>query len=121
MVSWKRALYLALRVGKLLAVSLWMAGVVGAFCPIFATESAPPFCSGARVRCDVGIASVMSSFLGQSPFTLWALGSMLLSFFSLQVTLYSVGREGRRNWSVALLSLLSLVAALFLMVLRPNW
>jgi hypothetical protein len=49
----------------------------------------------------------------------WVLAAMVLSFFSLQVLIWSVAKEGRRTTTAAALALLPLLTTVGLMVFRP--
>lgn len=114
-------LFLYLKLAKLLAVSVLFAGTIGTFLPRdfaerrrFAYLLAGP---GFGATWIVGFALLVertASFLST-----WVLGGMALSFFSLNVVLWSAGREGRRSAIAATLALGSLVATAALMIWRP--
>jgi hypothetical protein len=112
---------LLLRFAKVLAVALLFAGTIGAVMPIdlqgrrkFAYAVAGPG-FGLAWACGFGLAASMEQPLVST----WAIGGMVLSFFSLQVVLFSVGKEGRHGPVVAALALAPLVATVALMVWRP--
>jgi hypothetical protein len=113
--------YPLLRFLKVLAVAACFAGTVGAFLPRELADrrrfayfiAGPGF--GAAWACGFGLAGVTSASLLQW----WVLASLALSFFSLQVVLFAVGKDGRRKPAVAALALASLVAVVALMVWRP--
>ncbi len=110
-----------LRFAKVLAVAALFAGTVGAFLPRDLGDrrlsayalAGPGF--GLAWACGFGLAASMEVPL----LSTWILGTMVLSFFSLQVVLYAVGKEGRRSLTVALLALSPLVGAVALMVWKP--
>ena len=60
----------------------------------------------------------LAAATGQSFLSAWILGSLALSFFSLQVVLYAVGKDGRRTPLTAALILVPLIATVALMVFR---
>lgn len=107
---------------KVLAVAALFTGTTGAF---FArafedrrrfayTLAGPGF--GATWLAGFGLAQVTS----QSLLAPWILGALGLSFFSLQVVLYGVGKDGRRTVTAATLALLPLAGTVALMVWRPS-
>ena len=114
-------LYPLLRFLKVLAVAACFAGTIGAFVPrdlrerrIFGYGIAGPGI-GAAWACGFGLAGVTASSLLEW----WVLASLALSFFSLQVVLFAVGKDGRRSAWVAALALAPLVTTVGLMVWRP--
>lgn len=114
-------LYLFLKLAKLLAVSVLFTGTIGTFLPRelaerrrFAYFLAGP---GFGATWVVGFALLVersASFLST-----WVLASLALSFFSLNVVLWSAGAAGRRGPVAAALALGSLVAIAALMIWRP--
>lgn len=115
-------LYLALHFVKVIAVGLLFTGSIGA---VFARDlrdrqrfayvlAGPGF----------GLSWIVGFVLaGTVPFSLlsaWILGGLALSFFSLQVVLYAVGKDGRRTPLTATLILAPLVATVALMVFKPT-
>ena len=114
-------LLLLLRFAKLLSVVTLFTGTVGALLPRdlgdrrrFAYALAGPG-FGATWACGFGL----EAYEDQPLLSIWILGGMALSMFSLQVVLFAVGKEGRRGPGTAALALLPLVATLALMVWRP--
>jgi hypothetical protein len=110
-----------LRFAKVLAVAALFAGTIGAVLTrelrerrLFAYALAGPG-FGVAWACGFGLAAAMEMPL----LTTWVIGAMVLSLFSLQVVLYAVGKEGRRNPLVAALALMPLVATVALMVWKP--
>jgi hypothetical protein len=113
---------LLLRFFKVLAVALLFAGTTGA---VLARDlrdrrlcayalAGPGF--GAAWGCGFGLAAAMELPL----LSTWVVGAMVLSFFSLQVVLFAVGKEGRRTPLVASLALAPLIATVALMVWKPT-
>ena len=110
-----------LRVVKLLAVGALLTGTIGAILPrdlrdrrLFAYALAGPAFGVAWLA-----GFTLAGLEELSVLSTWAIGAMVCSFFSLQVVLYAVGREGRRGPWVAVLALVPLVATVALMVYRP--
>ena len=110
-----------LRFLKLLAVAALFSGTIGGVLPReladrrrFAYALAGP-AFGVVWACGFGLAAAEELSL----LTLWAIGAMALSLFSLQVVLYAVGKDGRRTPAVAVLAVAPLVATVALMVWRP--
>lgn len=106
---------------KILAVAVLFAGTVGAFLPRdlgdrrrFAFALAGPG-FGATWACGFGLAAALEVPL----LSTWILGAMVLSFVSLQVVLFAVGKEGRRTPLVATLAIAPLVGSVALMVWKP--
>ncbi len=115
-------LYLALHFVKVIAVALLFTGSIGAVLARdiddrrrFAYAIAGP---------GFGLSWIVGFVLaGTVPFSLlstWILGGLALSFFSLQVVLYAVGKEGRRTPLTATLILAPLVATAARMVFKPG-
>ncbi len=110
-----------LRFAKILAVATLFAGTVGALLPRDLRDrrvaayalAGPGF--GLTWACGFGLTASMEVPL----LSTWILGAMVLSFFSLQVVLYAVGKEGRRSPVVAALALAPLVGAVALMIWKP--
>jgi hypothetical protein len=110
-----------LRFAKVLSVAALFTGTVGAFVPrdlrdrrVFAYAIAGPG-FGLTWACGFFLAASMEISLLSS----WILAALVLSFFSLQVVLYSVGKEGRRGPVPASLAIAPLVATVGLMIWRP--
>ena len=106
---------------NILAVAVLFAGTVGAFLArdlrdrqLFAYALAGPG-FGATWACGFGLAVALEVPL----LSAWILGAMVLSFFSLQVVLFAVGKEGRRTAVVASLAIAPLIGAVALMVWKP--
>ena len=114
-------LLLVLRLVKMLAVGATFAGAVGAFLPedLIARRRAV-FWLGAP---GIGGAWAFGFFLaaeqGVSLLQGYLIAAMVLSFFTLQVLLWTVAKEGRRSGLAASLALVPLVATVALMVFRP--
>ena len=70
---------------------------------------------GVTWACGFGLAAFEEISLTAA----WILGAMALSMTSLQLVLYSVGKEGRRTPLVAGMALAPLVATVALMVWKP--
>lgn len=112
---------LLLHFAKILAVAVLLAGTVGAFLArdlrdrrLFAYALAGPG-FGVTWACGFGLAAVLDVSL----LSTWILGAMVLSFVSLQVVLFAVGKEGRRSPLVASLAIAPLIGAVALMVWKP--
>jgi hypothetical protein len=111
-----------LRFAKLLAVALLFSGTLGAFMPR-AIEDRRRFAyvlAGPAFLATWASGFGLAYLLRTSLFEPWLLSAMALSFFSLQVVLFAVGREGRRGPVSVSLALVTLVASLALMVFRPS-
>lgn len=117
-VSW----VIWLRLVKLLAVAALSAGTVGAFLPRALED---------RRRAAyalVGPGFGLSWFCGflmtwaqeRSLLSFWLIGGALVSIFSLNVVLWSVGKDGRRGPIAAALAIGSLALTIALMTLRPE-
>ncbi len=110
-----------LRLAKLLSVATLVAGTIGAVLArdlrdrrMFAYALAGPG-FGLTWACGFGLAAAEEFSIA----SLWIVGAIVLSLFSLQVVLYAVGKDGRRTPLVAALALAPLVATVALMVYRP--
>jgi hypothetical protein len=114
--------YLWLHFAKLLAVTALVTGSVGAVLARdlddrrrFAFALAAP---------GFGASWLLGFLLAWTvPFSLmstWILGALALSFFSLQVVLYAVGKDGRRTPITAALIVVPLVSTIGLMVFKPG-
>jgi hypothetical protein len=109
-----------LRFLKLLAVAGLFTGSIGAVLPKNLEDrqrfayfiAGPSF--GAAWLCGFGLAVQEEQPMLQT----WILGSLALSFFSLQAVLFAVGKEGRRGPAVAIAILAPLVLTVALMVWR---
>jgi hypothetical protein len=109
-----------LRFLKLLAVAGLFTGSVGAVVPRSLEDrqrfayfiAGPSF--GVAWLCGFGLAVQEEQPMLQT----WILGSIALSFFSLQAVLFAVGKEGRRGVGTAIAILAPLVATVALMVWR---
>ena len=115
-------LYAALRFVKVLAVATLFTGSIGSVLARalddrrrFAYALAGP---GFALTWAAGFA--LAGVTSTSLLSWWILGAMVLSLFSLQVVLFSVGKDGRRNAVTAALILAPLVATVALMVWRPG-
>src|SRR5262245_36183670 len=108
----------ALRFAKLLAVLALASGTIGAFVPKDLED---------RQRAAYGLAGpgfvvswlvgVLVAWVAQtSLLEPWILGSIATSAFSINVVLWSTGKEGRRTPLAAALAVVSLLASLALMV-----
>jgi hypothetical protein len=112
---------LFLRFVKIVAVALLFAGTLGAVAARDLRErrscayalAGPGF--GLTWACGFGLAASMEVPILSS----WILGAMVLSFVSLQVVLFAVGKEGRRTPVVGALALAPLLGAVALMVWKP--
>ena len=111
-----------LRLLKLLAVAALSAGTVGAFLPRALED---------RQRAAywlVGPGFGLSWFCGflmiwaqqRSLLATWLIGSVVSSIFSLNVVLWSGGKEGRRGPIAAALAIGTLALTIALMTLRPE-
>ncbi len=114
-------LYLYLKLAKVLAVALLFTGTIGTFLPRdfadrrrFAYSLAGP---GFGATWIVGFALVFEREV--SLLSTWVLAGLGLSFFSLNVVLWSAGRAERRSPIAAALAIGALVAVVALMIWRP--
>jgi hypothetical protein len=114
-------LYLLTRFTKALAVAALFTGTIGAFLPRDLVERRrfATFFAGPGFVVSWGAGFLLAYLSSTSLFSGWLLGSMALSLFSLQVVLYTVGKDGRRGPITAFLATASLTATLALMVWRP--
>ena len=117
-----RLVYELLKVLKVLGVAALFTGSIGAVLPRalddrrrFAYFVAGP---GFAVTWIAGFFLAMIQQL--QLISWWILTAMLLSLFSIQLVLFSVGVEGRRNGTVAALIVLPLVGCVTAMVLRAH-
>lgn len=113
---------IGLRLVKLLAVALLASGTVGAFLPraLEDRQRAAYFLAGPGFGLCWFCGFLMVWAQQRSLLSLWVLGSIVLSLFSLNVALWSVGKDGRRGPSAAALAIGSLAATIVLMTLRPE-
>lgn len=110
-----------LTIAKLLAVVVFFSGTVGAFLP----ESLRDRQRAAYVLAGPGFG--LSWLLGfvlvwarqVSALSIWVVGAMALSIFSINVVLFATAKDGRRNGTTASLAIAPLVLCVILMVLRP--
>jgi hypothetical protein len=111
-----------LRLLKLLAVALLASGTIGAFLPraLEDRQRAAYFLLGPGFGLCWFCGFLMVWAQQRSLLSLWMLGSVLLSVFSLNVALWSVGKEGRRGPIAAALAIGSLALTIGLMTLRPE-
>lgn len=111
-----------LRLVKLLAVLMLSAGTIGAFLPKDLED---------RQRAAYGLMGPgfgIAWFCGflmiwaqqRTLLSTWVIGGAVISLFSLNVVLWSVGKDGRRSATAAALAIGSLAATVTLMVLRPE-
>lgn len=114
---------LALRFLKVLSVSLFVAGALGATLPWsmphalrrrFAFHLAAP---GFLLTWASGF--VLAGLAGHSFLAPWILASLALSLFALHGVLYSAGKEGRAGAKPFAIVALLLLATIALMVWRP--
>lgn len=110
-----------LRLAKLLAVVLFSVGTIGATLPLgieqrrwFAYRMAGP---GFALTWMIGL--VWASFVEWPLTSPWILGTMALSFTSLQAVLYLGGREERGGPISTAIAIVPLVLCFVLMVFRP--
>ncbi len=110
-----------LRLVKLLAAALWSAGTIGAFLPrdLVDRQRAAYFLMGPGFGLSWVLGFLLLFARQVSPISTWAIGAMIVSLFSLNVVLWSVGKDGRRGPIAASLAIGSLVVTFALMVLRP--
>ena len=111
-----------LRLLKLLAAALWASGTIGAFLPkdLADRQRAAYFLMGPGFGLSWALGFVLLFARQVSPISTWTIGAMVVSFFSLNVVLWSVGKEGRRGPIGASLAIGCLVGVFALMVLRPG-
>ncbi len=117
-----RATYELLKILKMLGVAALFSGTIGALLPRSLDDrrraayllAGPGF--GITWIGGFGIAIVQ-----QLPLvSWWSVTAIVLSLFSIQVVLFSVGVEGRRNGLVAALAITPLVGCVVAMVLRAR-
>jgi hypothetical protein len=114
--------YFALRFAKLLAVALLFAGSIGAVLPraIEDRRRAAYALAGPAFGATWASGFALAWWTDRPLLSLWTVGSIALSFVSLQAVLFAVGKDGRRGAATAAFVLLPLVASLALMVFRPE-
>jgi hypothetical protein len=112
---------LALRFVKLLCVFAAFAGAVGAFLPedLVARRRAAFWLGIPGIACAWAFGFFLAAEQAVPLLQGWVLGAMVLSFFSLQVLLWSVAKDGRRSPTAATFALVPLLATVALMVFRP--
>jgi hypothetical protein len=112
---------LALRFVKLLCVFAAFAGAVGAFLPeeLLARRRAAFWLGIPGIACAWAFGFFLAAEQAVPLLQGWVLAAMVLSFFSLQVLIWSVAKEGRRTTTAAALALLPLLTTVGLMVFRP--
>jgi hypothetical protein len=113
--------YVFLRLIKVLAVAMVFTGTVGALLPrdLEDRRRFAYFIAGPGYGLAWLTGFVLAWTLEIPVLVFWVLTALALSMFSLQVVLFSVGREGRRGPVTAALALLPLVATVALMLWRP--
>jgi hypothetical protein len=114
--------YALLRFLKILAVASLFAGSIGA---VFARELEDRrrfayALAGPSFGACLVLGFILSWSMSLPVVTTWVLSAIALSFFSIQVVLFSVGKEGRRNVVTALLILVPLIATVALMIWKPG-
>jgi len=111
-----------LRLAKLLAVAALAAGTIGAFLPRALEDRQRA--AYALMGPAFGICWAAGFFMiwaqQRSLLSLWIIASAVTSLFSLNVVLWSVGKDGRRGPIAAALAIGSLAITITLMVLRPE-
>lgn len=114
-------LLLVLRFVKLLAVFASFAGAIGAFLPedLVARRRAVFWLGAPGIGAAWAFGFFIAAEQGVSLMQGYLLAAMALSFFSLQVLLWTVAKENRRTGLAATLALAPLVATVALMVFRP--
>ena len=114
-------LLLVLRLVKLLAVGAAFAGTVGAFLPedLVARRRAVFWLGAPGIGAAWAFGFFIAAEQGVSLLQGYLIGAMVLSFFTLQVLLWTVAKEGRRTGIAAALALVPLCATVALMVFRP--
>ena len=115
-------LVLWIKFAKLLSVTLYLSGSLGA---VFARdlEDRQRFAyqlAGPGFGLTWLLGFVLAGLMGQSYLATWILGALALSFASLQGPLFAVGRVGRRTVLSSLVILGPLVATVGLMVFKPS-
>ncbi len=116
------ALYELLKIAKVLSVAMLFAGTLGAFVAHdledrrrFAYAIAGP---GFALTWVCGFCL---AYVQQVSLLAWWIGvAIVLSLFSLQVVLFSVGIEGRRRPGVAAMAIVPLIGCVAAMVLRAH-
>jgi hypothetical protein len=115
-------MYALLRFLKILAVASLFAGSIGA---VLARELEDRrrfayALAGPGFGACLALGFILSWSMSLPVVTTWVLSAIALSFFSIQVVLFAVGKEGRRTWLTAALILLPLVGTVALMIWKPG-
>lgn len=115
-------LLLVLRFLKLVAVAALAAGTLGAFVPtsLEDRQRAAYAIAGPGFGATWILGFLMAWGSGVSLFAAWIAGSVVLSLISINVVLWSAGKEGRRSATAAALAIATLLASLALMVWKPT-
>lgn len=110
-----------LEIAKLLAVAGYFAGTVGAFLPerLEDRQRAAYWLAGPCFGLTWALGFVLVWARQQSALSLWVVGAMVLSLFSVNVVLFATAKDGRRSGTTASLAIVPLVLCVVLMVLRP--
>lgn len=114
--------YELLKILKLLGVAVLFSGTVGAVLPrsLEDRRRAAYFLAGPGFGVT-WIAGFLLAIRQQRPLlSWWSITAIVLSLFSLQVVLFSVGIDGRRSGVVAALAIAPLVGCVAAMVLRSH-
>ena len=113
---------LALRFFKLAAAMILCAGTIGAFLPrdLEDRRRAAYFVAGPGFGLSWALGLVLAWARGHSPLSPWILGALVLSLVSINVVLWSTGKDGRRSVGAAAVALTTLAATLALMVWQPG-
>lgn len=112
---------LVLRFAKLCGVALLATGTIGAFVPR-ALEERQRFAyaiAGAGLAITWIAGVVMAFGSGVSLLAAWIVGSAVASILSINVVLWSVGKDGRRSIGAAATAGALLAIAIALMVWKP--
>ena len=112
---------LILKLLKLLAVATLFSGTIGA---VFARDFADRqrfayWLAGPAFGLVWVLGFLLGYAMGLPLFRFWVFGALTLSLFSLQVVLFSVGRDGRRGLVTAVLAIAPLAATVALMLWKP--
>lgn len=116
-------LLVLLRFLKVVSVLALAAGTVGAFLPraLEDRQRAAYWLAGPGLLFTWGLGVVIAWDRGVSLLAAWIVGAIALSLVSLQVVLWTVGREGRRTPTAAAIAIGTLLGALALMVWKPTF
>jgi hypothetical protein len=116
------ALLLWLRFAKLVAVILLFAGTLGVVMSpeIGARRRFATVLVGPGFGLTWALGFVLVRFTGHSLLSAFILGAMGLSILSLQGVLYLAGKAERRGALAALVALVPLLGAVWLMIFRPG-